>query len=97
MDCEAARLALIIARRGRDDAKLRELQELQDARNKRGINLLGSSDSVSLVQAQTDVELWNARCDDAEIALAECLEKRQMKQLHPRFNGSRIRAGGTNT
>ncbi len=96
MNCDAARLALVIARRGRDDAKLRELQELQDARNKRGNALLCSSGSVSLAQVQTDVEWWKARCEDAEIALAECLEKGQMKHLHSRFKGSRIRAGGTN-
>ncbi len=95
MDCDAARLALVIARRGRDDAKLRELQELQDARNTEGNVLLGSSGSARLTQAHTDVERWNTRCDDAEVALAECLEMGQMGHLHSRRKGSQIHAGGT--
>ncbi len=96
MNCEAARRALVIARRGRDDAKVRELQELHDARNVAEHIPRCSYSSVLLEQAQADVELWESRLINAEKALAECLEKREMIQQHPPFKGSVIRTGGAN-
>ncbi len=78
--CEAARRAVAIARRRRDEAKVRALQQLQDGRSTARRPPLGSFTWAHLQQVRANVQRWEARCTRAEIVLAECLETRKRHQ-----------------
>ncbi len=79
--CETARLALVTARRGRDEARLRELEGSYNIRDMTETLLLDTTSWAHAHQLRADVRRWEARCTAAEIALAECLEKRRTAQL----------------
>ncbi len=74
MKCKAARQALEDAEHQRDDA---QVHAVIAAENAQFIVLHSdrlSFDWAAVRKALRDVRLWEARCNGAEVALAECVD-----------------------
>jgi len=75
MPCLAQRRVLADARSGRDAAYLDEVIAHEHAICEIEYFSRRSYDWAPVRHAEADIHLWEARCDEAEIALAGCLEE----------------------
>ena len=76
VNCNAERLTLAEARRERAEARLRELIESEKALVL--LERFGTRsfyDWTNVRHARRDVLCWEARCNRAQVALKECLQR----------------------
>ncbi len=75
--CKAVRQALADAEQGRKDAQLCEVMELEKAVHDAERSYRNIYDWATVRKAKRKLQRWEARCDAAKTALAECLKSKR--------------------